>query len=103
MNRLVLKHFPQKKGNGDRSTTETLCYRYELVIRNDMGAEVLVGDADDYDNWHCTVDRTRSEYKTLRRRGMELSEFLRIDFEEVMMQEEVVTTTTWVEQAMPTR
>lgn len=95
--RLILRHFPQEQPNGDRATTKTKCHRYELWIE-DGENKAIIADADDFNNWWCDVDSKREDYKKLRSRSLEMATVLKVNLEEVLMEEKVIERTEWVEE-----
>lgn len=93
---LEILHFPQEKPNGDRSTSLTSCFRYELHARRDNGDSLLLEEADDFDTFHCHVDRQRSDYRELQSRAIALAAFLKIDPPgEFLMEKEEITRVEW--------
>ena len=95
---VLIKHFPQERPDGDRSTTKTKCHRYEAYLRRSPEDEVLIDKADDWDSYQCFVDNKRSAFYELRTRMRNLADFLKTDLMSVMMEEHQVTETTWSEK-----
>jgi hypothetical protein len=85
--------------NGDRSITNSPCFRYELWLCELHGDQVQVGSASDYNNFHAFIDSSRREYKTLSKTGRDIADFLCCEFREVTMREEKVVKVTWIEES----
>ena len=94
--RVILRHYPQEKPNGDLATTKTPCHRYDLMIER-KGKEAVVADADDFNHWWSGIDESREEYRELYQRALKLADVMGVILEEVHMVEKVVERREWVE------
>ena len=89
-----LLRFEQQRPNGDRATTGTKCYRYEVRIDNFVAHKF-----DEFDAWWCHVDTKGETARQARKYANDLADDLGVDRPALKtMVLKKTTTEEWVEE-----